>query len=117
MRFVSVVVPLWLTAIDQRVAHVEAEPEAGQLGRGDRVDVETAVAELVEHRGRALAGDRRRALPDDDASARIVPAAQPLGDRRRKASVADDGAQPAVALDDLAAQRLAEALAAPRRSP
>ena len=40
MRFVSVVVPALADRDDQRVAHVEAEVEAAQLGGGDRVDVE-----------------------------------------------------------------------------
>ena len=65
VRLVSVVVPLWLTAIDQRVAHVEAQLEAAQLGGGDRVDVEPAVAQRVEHRGHAAPGDGRSALADD----------------------------------------------------
>ncbi len=49
VRLVSVVVPLWLTAIDERVAHVESQPEARQLGGGDGVDVECRLGQLVEH--------------------------------------------------------------------
>ena len=84
MRLVSVVVPLWLTATIKRVAHVEPQVEAAQLGGGDRVDVELAVAQRVEHRGHAATGDRRRALADDAHLARCSPDASRCGDRRRQ---------------------------------
>ena len=93
----------------ERVAHVEAHAEPRQLGRRDGVDVEAAVAQLVEDRRRALAGDRGGALPDD-TDPRDGAGRQPRRDRIGERPGADLGVQDAVALDDLAAQRLAEAL-------
>ena len=93
---------------DQRVAHVETHPEAAQLGGGDRIDVELAVGQRVEHRGHAATGDRRGALADD----------LDLGDAAVGETGADVGGQgtgtdrcpaEAVDLDDLAAHGLAEA--------
>ena len=91
------------------VAHVETHAEPRQLGGRDGVDVETAVAELFEDRRRALAGDSRRALPDDaDSRDGAGGQAGPRSTRERAGS--DVGVQDTIALDDLAAQRLAEAL-------
>ncbi len=50
---------------DEGVGHVETQVEARQLGGGDRIDVERAVGELVEHSRHAAPGHRRGALADD----------------------------------------------------
>ncbi len=67
------------------------------------------VGQLVEDRRRALAGDGRRAL-SDHADAGDRPGREPSGDVGRERALADVGVQQPVALDDLAAQRLGEAV-------
>ncbi len=92
----------------QRVAHVETHAEARQFGGSDRVHVEPGVGQLVENRGGALTGDRRRALADHPyASDR--PGSEPGSDVGGKCALADIGVQETVTFDDLAAQRLREA--------
>jgi hypothetical protein len=52
---------------DERVAHVVAEREPGQLGRGHRARADRRTCErLLERRGHRLAGDGGRALPRGD---------------------------------------------------
>ena len=95
---------------DERVAHVGPEPEAGQLGGGERFDAQAAVGDAGEQRGRqALPGDVGGALPDHlDAIDATVP--QALAHGGGEHVVAQRDVQPAVAVDELAAQRLAEAV-------
>ena len=97
----------------ERVAHVEAQVEARQLGCGDRVDIKRRVEQFVENRRGALAGHRRRALSDHpDASDRAR--SERCHDVLWEGRVTDHGTQRTVALSvrisaDLAAQRLREA--------
>ena len=109
MRLVSVVVPLWLTATIERVGHVEAQVEPRQLGGGDGVDVERAVEQVVEHRRHAAPGDA--AVPWPMTRTLVI---SPLANRAAmaagSAALAHFGAQALRRLDDLAAQRLAEAV-------
>ena len=63
----------------ERVAHVRPQPEAGQLGGGERLDPEPAVRDAGEQRaGQALAGDVGGALADhlDAVDARRCAAAR-----------------------------------------
>ena len=83
MRLVSVVVPLWLiaTARVSLMSRRSPNPESSVAVIG--VDVEVAAAQLVEHGGHRLAGDRRGALADD-AHAPDRSGGEPLGDARRQ---------------------------------
>ena len=92
---------------DQRVAHVEPHPEAAELGRGDRIDVELAVGQRIEHRRHAATGDGCGALADD-LDLGDAPVGQPGADVGGQGAMADRGATQAVDLDDLAAHGLAE---------
>ena len=69
MRLVSVVVPLWLTAIANVSLMSSRSWKPGQLGRRDGVDIERAAAQLVEQRRRALSGDGSGSLTDHADSA------------------------------------------------
>ena len=88
MRLVSVVVPLWLIAIDERVGHVRREPEARQLGREHRLDRDRRAT------GRARAAARPTRLWPATAAVpwpitstrRNSPGPQPRAQRRRTAS-------------------------------
>ena len=95
---------------DEGVAHVGAQPEARELGGGERLDPEAPVGDAWRRsaRGQALAGDVGGALADhlDAADAAV---AQALAHRGGEHVVAERHLQPTVALDELAAQRLAEA--------
>ena len=65
MRLVSVVVPLWLTAMASvsLMSRRSWKPDSSVAVIG--VDVELAPGELVEERGHRLPGDGGGALPDD----------------------------------------------------
>ena len=62
MRFVSVVVPDWLIATTSVSRMSARSPKPGQLGGGQGLDPEAAVAGWLatSARGQALAGDVRR---------------------------------------------------------
>ncbi|CAB4688189.1 unannotated protein [freshwater metagenome] len=93
----------------ERVAHVEAHTKATQFSSHHRVDIEAALGERCERRCHAAPGDGGSALADHK-HATNGSGGQTLSDKRRKRSSPNDCAQHAVALDDLAAQCLAEAL-------
>ena len=110
MRFVSVVVPDWLMATTSVSLMSGRSPKPGQLGGREGLDAEAAVGDAGEQRaGQALAGHVGGALADhlDPVDA---PVAQPLAHRWGEHVVAERDVQRAVALDELAAQRLAEAV-------
>ena len=116
MRFVSVVVPLWLTAIASVSLMSSCSPNPDSSVAIVASTATRAIEQLVERRRHRPAGDGRGSLADDrDPLDRT--GAETLGDGRRKRSVTDDGTQPPVHLGDPAAQRLGEAVRAIRRSP
>ena len=93
----------------ERVGHVETQSETRQLGRRDRIDVETTLAQFVEKIGATLPGHRGRALADHsdlgDGTTR-----EARHHRGRKSARARSSHQSAVHFGDLAAQRLAQTL-------
>ena len=92
------------------VAHVRPQPEPGELGGRERLHPEPSVRDAGEQRARqALAGHVGRALADHlDAVDAAV--AQPLAHAGREHVVAQRDVQRTVAVDELAAERLAEAV-------
>ena len=81
--------------------------ETRQFGSSDCAHVEAARCKFIEQHGGALAGDGGSALPNHPHTPDPA-AAQALHDRRGNGPCAQVCAQQAIALHDLAAQRLAE---------
>ena len=109
MRLVSVVVPLWLTATASVSLMSRRSPKPDSSVAVTGVDVER-VRRRARRARRPSPGRRRRPCPGRSRGCADRPAAQPVGDVRRQRPRTDDGTQPPVALDDLAAQRLGEAV-------
>ena len=94
---------------DERVAHVELHAEPAELGGGDRVDVERPCGQQIEHIGHAATRHGSGALADDAyLGDRAI--SQPRRDVGGQCLGAHRCVQLTTALDDLAAERLAETL-------
>ena len=63
MRFVSVVVPDWLIATIEGVAHVGAQPEARELGGGEGLDPEAPVGDASRRSAEARLWPATWAVP------------------------------------------------------
>ena len=114
MRLVSVVVPLWLTATASVSLMSRRMPKPDSSVAVIGVDVE--LADASARRGwSAMLCPATAAVPWPITRIRgDRSVGEAGGDRRRQRPLADRRAQQAVAFDDLAAQRLGEAVAAPR---
>ena len=98
---------------DQRVGHRGSEVEARELGGGDRIDVDALAAQPGQQRGHGLRRDRGRPLADAEDAA-DGPVGEAIADGRGERPVAHCGSEEPLPLDDVAPQRLGEAL---RRLP
>ena len=100
---------------DERVAHVGAQPEAGELGGGEGLDPEAPVGDARDAARAARLWPATWAVPWPITWTRSMrPSRRPLAHGGGQHVVAERHLQPTVALDELAAQRLAEAGRAPR---
>ena len=109
MRLVSVVVPDWLTAMASVSLMSSRRPKPDSSVAVIASTSSVGAGQLVEDRCGALAGDGGGAL-SDHPDPRDRAGGEPIGDVGGQRPLADVGAEQAVAFDDLAAQRLGEAV-------
>ena len=115
MRLVSVVVPDWLMATTRVSLMSARRPKPGQLGGRQRLDPEPSVRDAGDAARRPGSGRPRAAVPWPITWTRSMrPSRRPVAHVGGQHVVAERDVQRAVALDELAAQRLAEADRAPR---